>query len=218
MFLENEDHDGATEDNNEKIDCIRQLILLIFKSHLNANRVRTWDDILYSYSTENQNVENQIAELKADLIEKINKIDFDIADIKYLLLDNIPSQLVLRNFFIQNYMEFFSNFECSITKEAYFLQINSYQSEFITVSQGLISDIIETVSSPISPSMDRMKFWEYFYANFKERLINLQASRIELIHQKNGSISELKMQLEARREKLNRLESALENPLQRQVQ
>jgi hypothetical protein len=63
-----------------------------------------------------------------------------------------------------------------------------------------------------------MKFCEYFYANFKERLINLQASRIELIHQKNGSISELKMQLEKRREKLNRLESALENPLQRQVQ
>ena len=129
LFLENDDDD--VEINAKKYNFIKQIIHSC-GSLMNVSQIKTWNEIFATYSAEisrlsDQEVNDQMNKLKAELKDKLDKIEFDIADIKYPFLDYI-SRLDARNGSLDrrifsNLLELRSRveteFDCSITEEAY---------------------------------------------------------------------------------------------------
>ena len=119
FYLEAEGLEGAPANNDKQYELIRQVIY-ISSSHLDASRVRTWTEIKDWYEQDidkldDETVKIKTNQLKEDLKNKLDKVEFDIADIKYPFL---KSKLIVSNS-LGNFstFEFISNFKCNLSKE-----------------------------------------------------------------------------------------------------
>ena len=115
FFLENDDMDDAETFNAEQYNLIRQVIFSC-SSHLNSSQVKSWKEIVefYTGAIDNEQVLNdQTNQLKNEIENKLEKIEFDIADLKYpfLVSNNRNSD--------EKLLEFVTNFECKMTREDY---------------------------------------------------------------------------------------------------
>jgi GTPase SAR1 family protein len=126
IYLENDDNDADI--NAKKYDEIKRIILSS-SSNLNATNVRTWDEIQEFYSSQinaltEQQLEEKLEQIKLDYADKLDKVEFDIADNKYPFIDYLDKcgrlSSVLLNSSLRDSKEFVSDFVCSIDKEEYY--------------------------------------------------------------------------------------------------
>jgi GTPase SAR1 family protein len=108
VFLENEDH-GETK-NEDRFDFMRKVILSR-KSYIESSRVKTWDQLIDNFSRDIQITRYSMEDLAEDLKDELDKIEFDIADVKYPFLEHG------RDFDLD--LTYVQNLECKITKEEY---------------------------------------------------------------------------------------------------
>ena len=147
FFLENDDTNF--EINEEKYNLIRQAIFSC-NAHLNASMVRTWDEIVHFYAKEisaltDQEVDNHMVELRSELENKLDKVEFDIADVKYSFLDflvyakclNDEEERVDSLIFssLDELADFVEKFECSITREQFYEQ-SKFSNDYIEYFQN----------------------------------------------------------------------------------
>ena len=89
FFLEDESLEGAEEFNTSVYNSLRGLIYSR-SFHLDASKVRTWNDICDFYRKYDGQMTDQImTELKSDLENKLDKVEWDIADIKYFTFSSL---------------------------------------------------------------------------------------------------------------------------------
>jgi len=223
IFLENEDNSQDAEAFNRKqYDFVRQLIFSR-NFHLNVFRVKTWDEIVDFYREESQTdreVQRQLEELVREAEAKLDKLEFDIADIKYSFLDNrdkltghLPGDLV----------EFVTHFECHLTREKYYELLSRYSSEFVhslQIRMNVALDNDDEEAMTRAHAIPTELLWEYFFrTEVDDKLMKLSARRtlylIEL-SRCQGSIEEREKMLNDKKAKIARLENALVNPNQGQ--
>jgi GTP-binding protein EngB required for normal cell division/archaellum component FlaC len=239
FFLEN--HDYAENINEETYNIIKGVIYSC-NIFIDTSKVRTWDEIVEMYSrnksTSNEQELNELMKFILDEIEdKISKIEFEIADIKYSFL---RSKHLMSNTFLNSHKEFVSDFECAITEEDYSKKKNlplEKLAKVATVSGtvgtvgatlgGITGAILVGAGASIAPIVLPLSFILGFstsliftsdivfhknYKNIREKLTSLGERRDELrgeLRKCQSSIEEQKKKLYERKEKINRLESAL---------
>jgi len=215
LFLENEDLEGAEENNKEQYNLIK--IFTFFRySCVNTQMVRTWDEIVTFYNTEisDQSLSNQLNEMKLDFENKLEKIEYDIADYKHSFhIINIHNKLSYKYasdnniiLFDPKITKFISNFECCLTQEEYEHVSESLSMKNITIS----SEYMQRVVPGFIPPLD----WS---RKIEEDLNKLGEKRTSLKHQLakcQGKIDEQKKLVEEQKAKIIRLENALVNPNQ----
>ena len=198
FFLENDDTNEAELFNLEQCNLIRRVILTR-NSLLKSSRVKTWDDILNFYTNSimtNQESKNQMNELKREIEDKLDKVEYDIADIKYPFLDLIKEK---------NLMEYarIVAFECKLQRDEYKkgMKYSSHEHLILTVNE---------YDNSIENQID-------FCKGIEEKLKHLDLKRNELkieLSKCQHSLEEQNKILEEKRTKLIRLENNLVNPYQ----
>jgi GTPase Era involved in 16S rRNA processing len=191
LFLENDDMDDAETFNAEQYDLIRQVIYSR-SSHLNASQVKTWQEIVefYTKSIENDQMLNvQTNELKVEIENKLEKIEFDIADLKYPFLVSNNEKA-----YDEKEVEFVENFECKITRERYesltgFHLDGSLMPGFLRKTESIVKSFLEIADVQLSI--------------FQRELEKLDTSN-----------EEKEKMLKQRKEKITRLKNSLANPNQ----
>ena len=245
FFLEDDDLDGAEDFNIKQYDLIRQVI--VSRSlPLDATKVRTWDDIKNLYDRDimklsNEEINDQIKEEISDLKNKLDKVEWDIADIIYPFLvfnNKLVSVLVVED----STIDFVSNFDCKVTKEQYFEKSgenNWTKSHLIKgFGIGLAMSAVSVVSfflMPLTAGLSVLiggalnggiglyafyKSRDYFQNSMVDNLKNLVKSRINLnekLENSHGSIEHMRKMLKEKQKNLWRLENALENPNQKKA-
>ena len=144
FFLENEDSYGYEDFNNNVYNSIRGIILSI-SFHLNASKVRTWGEICEVYlqnitEMTSKQLHDQITVLKSEYENRLDKIEWDIADYKYPSLELANS---LMNLPFKN-SKLYSNvldFPCKKTKEIYFEKRKNFPSESANIRNYNISGL-----------------------------------------------------------------------------
>lgn len=198
IFLENEDNDDKI--NEARYSYIREVILSRI-SYINTSRVRTWDQLIASFLRDFRyavtRINEQINDVQSDLEDELNKIEFDIADVKYPFLDHG------RDFNLD--LGYVSNLECQITEEDY-KKKHVYTNAF-NENLTLILAVNEDAS-------DSASLWNYFYGTLIKMLENLDAQRREKRENFDNFIQQKMQILEEKKQKIARLEAALENPHQ----
>jgi len=241
FFLEDDDLDGAEDFNIKQYDLIRQVI--VSRSlPLDATKVRTWDDIKNLYDRDimklsNEEINDQIKEEISDLKNKLDKVEWDIADIIYPFLDFKDSHIknlifVADEFTMDSITSIVSNFGCKVTKEQYFTKngiLKSYKTK--VVGLGLAMMIVyygSSILAPITYGVSNViglgvelyamkKIDDYFQNSILDNLKILGKLRIKLnedLKKCQGSIEDIRTMLMEKQAKINRLESALVNPNQ----
>ena len=130
LYLENDEPESAI--NEAKYNWIRQTIYAC-SSRLDASKVKTWDELVTCYGKEieslsDQDVIDKANEISLELKSKLDKVEFDIADVKYSFLDFLDyvkydneyevDSLIFSS--LEELKDFVLKFECQITKEAYY--------------------------------------------------------------------------------------------------
>ena len=198
FFLENDESEEAEKFNAQQYEQIKKVILTR-NSLLNGSKVKTWNEILYFYTRaimNDQEIKNQMKELKLELEDKLDKVEYDIADIKYPYLEFLNE----RNLNLGNSL---TSLECKITKDEY-RKRNKYASH-------------ENVMLFVESDSSMESQWENVSKSVDEKLKNLDAKRVELnkeLIKCQNSIDERKKMLDEKRSKLIRLENSLVNPMQ----
>jgi len=149
FYLENDDFDS--EINHEKYNSIRQVIFKC-STHLNTSRVRTWTQVAEFYEREiatltDEEIHRSINELKRDLEDKLEKVEFDMADIKYSYLDCIELLTFDLGQGNDETFEFVSTYECKISKEEYYLKIKCSNDYGEYIQNRML--ILKTEMSPM---------------------------------------------------------------------
>ena len=110
--------------NAEQYDLMRQIIYSS-SSHFDASRVRTWTEIKDCYDQDiekfdDETVNMKASQLKEDLKNKLGKVEFDIADIKYPFLSKIRENSIDESFILHSIgFNFVFYFECNLSEEEY---------------------------------------------------------------------------------------------------
>ena len=135
-FLENDESDDADPYNTKQCNQIRQIIFSC-SSQISSTKVKTWDEIEKFYSGEivdltDQEVIIQMNNLIAEKQDRLDKVEFDIADIKYPFLDyikclNADEESIDGKIFssLFSLKSFVSDFECQLTENEYNQKKNS---------------------------------------------------------------------------------------------
>ena len=219
LFLENDESEEGEENNKKKYNLVK--IFTFFSSNLvNSEKVRTWDEIVTFYKTK---IEDQFFfrfqnGLKLDLENRLDKVEYDIADYKYPFLSaSLAFNKPLVDKMIQNIsfdlriIEFVSKFECSLTQEKY---------EELTKNTVIQTRIVKLVLPALLPGLGHLALlyepW-FRFRNIEENLNNLGSKRTDLKQQLvkcKGKIDEQKKLVEEQKAKIIRLENALVNPNQ----
>ena len=193
FFLENDIWDHKT--NVQKYNQIREAIFNCDR-HLNASKVRTWDEIVKFYDEKiikDETIINKMNALNRELNNLLHRVEFEIADIKYPFLKLLDSKHIL----LARYRDFVFRFECALTEEDYLDRKNSKTNAFLF---GIMRN-----------------YYVFYmcYNNVHEKLTKLDAKRSRL----NGNLSESINVIEKRRKDIEinkafifRLENALVNP------
>jgi ribosome biogenesis GTPase A len=230
FFLENDDDDNDDDDvNGDEYNLIKSVIFSC-SSHLDTSNVKTWDEVVDSYTNLNEQDLNVSIRKEAEKIsDKLSKTEFDIADIKYPFL---KSTNIIANKILNNHKEFVSEFECAITEEDYSKKKNFpweklAKAASLTGTLGAAISEIFVYGDPVIAGTTSAVYGLIFlgcYAtkkmmtsiknckNIREKLTSLGERRAELreeLREYQSSIEEQKKKLYERKEKINRLESAL---------
>jgi hypothetical protein len=141
-FLEVDDNDEEVATNNAKYDDMRRVIWAC-SSMLDASGVKSWDSIVKFYAKNIDEMSEQELRIKMETLElgledKLKKIEFDIADIKYPFLKGLKDSSSIRSS-LKQYEEFVSRFECGISEEDYWRckNTNSYITLFVNTVNGI---------------------------------------------------------------------------------
>jgi GTPase SAR1 family protein len=122
FFLENHDYD---DDINEKrYNAIKEVIFNC-SSFIDTANVRTWDQVVETYEKDRSSVSEQelnesMSKEAAYITDKLSKIEFDIADIKYPFLNSKNKIATLFN----EHKVFVESFKCEMSKENYLQKKN----------------------------------------------------------------------------------------------
>jgi hypothetical protein len=124
FFLQNDEYDEYEKEieiNKAKYDAIRRVIWSC-GSLLNGSKIKTWDEIVAFYSKDIKELTAQELSVKMEMLklgleDKLVKIEFDIADMKYPFLRGLKDT-VIRSY-LKQYEEFVSRFRCGISEEDY---------------------------------------------------------------------------------------------------
>jgi GTP-binding protein EngB required for normal cell division len=218
LFLED---DSYEENNEKKYDHIRQTIYSC-RSHLDASQVRTWKEIVEFYSTDTsglteKELEDKYDELKKGIKGKLDKIEFDIADVKYPFLHLYS---ITKRF----NAEFVRNFECAVKEEEYFRKkkVTKDWLEIAVLSVGAAVDVgFSYANIPVALvnlSWITFNFLRSEYrisqSNVEDLLNNLGRKRIELkeeLDKYQRTAEENKENFKKNQEKIRLLEAALVN-------
>jgi GTPase SAR1 family protein len=235
FFLQN--HDYFDDINDETYNAIKEVIFNC-SSFIDTSNVRTWDEIVKIYSStitsDEQELKVLMKRIMDEIKDKISKIEFDIAHIKYSFL---RSTNLMTNNLLNAHKKFVQNFECAFTEEDYSKRNNfpmEKLAKYATVSgtvgtvgatAGITGAILVGISAPILlplsfillgfSTISSFTSDIVFHKNFKnirEKLTFLDEKRAELKEEQRrcqSSIDELKKQLDERKEKINRLERTL---------
>jgi septin family protein len=192
LYLENEDNDDAI--NEARYNYIRGLILSR-SSIIDCSRVRTWDQINAFYTRDIRYTENRINEAKADLEDELRKLESDIADVKYSLIEHGP--------LFNLDLSYLTNVECRITQEEYNTK-NVYSGSFN-------ENVMLFFAVNDDATMDDALLWEHFFVSLRQRLDDLDAKRREKRENVENFIQQGMQMLEAKKKDFLQLETTLEN-------
>jgi hypothetical protein len=218
LFLEDDSYEDT---NTEKYDQIREDIYLC-ESHLDASQVRTWEEIVKFYSTDissltEKEMDEKYNELKKGIKDKLDKIEFDIADVKYPFLNLCSIAKMFKANFVRN-------FECAVKEEEYFGKKPAtkvwLKTAFITA--GAAADLMILSVRPtfglVKLGFETYHFvrHEYLISQIKveDLLNNLGRKRTELKEELDGyqrTVEEKKENFKKQQEKIRLLEAALVN-------
>ncbi len=226
LYLENEDYDDT--DNEAKYKLIRRII---WESNpFQASQVRTWDEIVKFYEEIIDGLivtNSKKEELVKNLEDKLDKIEFDIADIKYSYLKVVNTnhsnleQLsrfdsFLKKFKAQDPIEFTRNFRCKYS-EQYYDDKKPYDVEYISFFKNLSVEnlskngkenkklILKQVIKPFLIPYQKLLFSKENY-NIINRLNDLNLKRVnyEMEYKVLESDKEaLNTKIESLKEKIN---------------
>jgi nucleoside-triphosphatase THEP1 len=239
FLLENDEH---VDNNKDRFNLIKEVIFNC-SSFIDTSNVRTWDEVVKTYRKDSSSVSEQelnesMSKEAANITDKLSKIEFDIADIKYPFLN---SKNKIATIIFNSHKEFVESFECEILEEDY-LQKKNFNwkklAKYATVS-GTVAGSIGGGVGDIIFSGDLITSGDPFIVgtaiafgllnlgykagkkltntykncqNITEDLTELGGKRAELkeeLRKCQSSIDELKKRLEERKAKIISLESAL---------
>lgn len=207
-FLENDDSDDDI--NKEKYDSIRQIIYSC-SSNLNVSNVRTWNEIVEFYLKEinfDQETQDQLTKLIEELNDQLDKVEWDIADVKYpILISGYIQEINLTNSI--------SKFDCKITQEEYFNRLRNSQRGISKVTTLAIAEINSKFALGQSFGQSFLKgLGTQGIITIEIKLKNLSARRQELkkeLEKCQSSVETQKAMVEGKKLKLARLEQTLVN-------
>lgn len=118
-------------------NSIRGIIFSI-AFHLDASKVRTWNEICEFYSKDikeltNEEINDKMTVLLSDLENRFGKIELDKANLKYPFIVFVKSSNSLFLNRIEHLKNEVSNFECKITKEENFEERKFFLNYLIKV-------------------------------------------------------------------------------------
>jgi len=239
FYLEAEGLEGAPANNDKQYELIRRIICNC-SSHLDASRVRTWTEIKDWYDQDidkldDETVKMKTNQLKEDLEDKLDKVEFDIADIKYPFLKSKLEKLIFLISLasssnpstpdILKVFEFISNFECNLSEKEYekiklIEQTNSNVNwEFLKIAGSvawsnrflflpisiLVDDLIDFLKKEMIQK--KLKDLDIYRTDLREELENCKSS-----------MKKQKEMLEEKRKTIIRLEATLVSQIQIQQQ
>ena len=218
IFLENDaDSEEAENFNSKQCDYIRQIIFSC-SSKMIATKVRTWNEIVEFYERETaglseKEVDEQMNNLIAEIKDKIDKVEFDIADINYPFLEYMKclneekslDTIVFSS--LLNIKSVVLDFECQITEKSYNERkmASSYYNKIASTLRNKItpSNIIETASKIVSPGFNLGVVNLGLLAVFGAITVGFAAS-MYYFYQNNKNIDEKLNYLGKRRDELKK--------------